>query len=338
MKDTWTAQKIVRLSGMYWVGFALHSAVELDLFTTLDTLGGTAEVDALAEALGCDRRALGMLATTLSGMGLLSRDGGTLTLSPEAGRFLSRRSDEYVGYLVRHLADAVDNWTGLTEAIRTGRRVNTSYASHTDDPEEREAFLMGMHNNAAPQARTIADALDLEGRRRLMDLGGGPGTYAITFCQTNPDLDALIFDLPTTEPFAMGLVREAGLSERIGFQGGDFFEDTLPGGCDVIWISQVLHCEPPGRVRYLVRKAAEALEPGGMLCIQEFALDNRHAGRPLHPAVFSLNMLVSTEGGQSYTDEDIRGFLQDAGLQGVRALDLSLPQGCRVFIGDKPAS
>ncbi|MDR2727046.1 MAG: SAM-dependent methyltransferase, partial [Deltaproteobacteria bacterium] len=82
----------------------------------------------------------------------------------------------------------------------------------------------------------------------------------------------------------------------------------------------------------LVKNAAACLRPGGLLGIQEFVIDNDRAG-PAHSALFSLNMLVGTDGGQAYTLDEIRTMLENAGARDIRSPDLALPPGCRVVLG-----
>ncbi|MDR1708425.1 MAG: SAM-dependent methyltransferase, partial [Candidatus Accumulibacter sp.] len=144
-----------------------------------------------------------------------------------------------------------------------------------------------------------------------------------------------IFDLPASEPFARKIVERYGLSGRIDFAGGDFLAGPLPGGRDVAWLSQVLHGEAPADAARLVKNAAAALTPGGLLCIQEFALDDRRDG-PLHAALFSLNMLVRTPAGQAYTEGEIAEMMTAAGAADIRPLEVRLPSHCRVLTGRMP--
>ena len=125
-----------------------------------------------------------------------------------------------------------------------------------------------------------------------------------------------------------------GLSDRVGFAAGDFYEDPLPDGFDVAWLSQILHGEGPEDCARLVAKAAKALVPGGLLLIHEFLLEDT-MDRPLHPALFSLNMLVGTEKGQSYSEGQVRGMMEAAGLRDVRRIDLPAPATSAILCGTK---
>ena len=181
-------------------------------------------------------------------------------------------------------------------------------------------------------APRIAAQIDLKGRHRLLDLAGGPGTYAIHFCKVNPDLKAVVYDLPTTRPFAEQTVQRFGLSERIAFTAGDILRDDLGTGFDVVWISHLLHSENPANSSAIVDKAVKALNPGGLLLIQEFVLNDDKTA-PLFPALFSLNMLIGTQSGQAYSQQEITTIMAGAGLADIRRLQLDLPNGAGVMMG-----
>ena len=191
---------------------------------------------------------------------------------------------------------------------------------------------MGMFNLASHLAPRVASNIDLSGRRRLLDLAGGPGTYAIHFCKQNPDLSAVIFDLPTTRPFAEQTVGRFGLSGRIAFSGGDITSNDIGTDYDVVWVSHLLHSEGPEASAAIVAKAASALTAGGLLLIQEFILDDNRA-TPLHPALFSLNMLVGTPAGKAYSQGELHGMMQAAGLSAIRRLEIDLPNGAGIMAG-----
>jgi SAM-dependent methyltransferase len=119
---------------------------------------------------------------------------------------------------------------------------------------------------------------------------------------------ATVYDLPATGPYARKIIERFGLTDRIDFAAGDYLKEDIPGSYDVAWLSQILHGEGPEDCQKIVKKAASALEPGGLLLIHEFILDNTMDG-PLHPALFSLNMLLGTENGRSYSEVEIMGML-----------------------------
>lgn len=328
--STWTSAELLRVSGSYWTSLMLQAAVALDVFSPL--AGGAKSTPELAKELGYSERGLDMLLTALVAAHLLARQSERYALTDAARRYLCKDAEEYVGHIIKHHHHLVSGWNNLADAVRKGEAVRERSSLTTTNEEERKSFLMGMHTIARLQAQGIAQSLNLVGRKKLMDIGGGPGTYALSFCSHNPQLSAVIYDLPTSRPFAEGLIGEYGLKDRVSFMGGDFLSDPLPQGCDVAWLSQVLHGAGPKDSLHLVKRAAHALEPGGLLCIQEFTLASDRTG-PLHPALFALNMLVGTPDGCAFSEDELCSMMREAGLAKVQRLDMELPLGCAIFTG-----
>lgn len=275
-----------------------------------------------------------MLLNALAAMQLLEKDGESYAATDFAARYLNRVSPEYLGHIILHHQDLVEGWSNLDRAVRTGKPVRQR-SSHEHQEDSRENFLMGMFNLASLIAPVIVPQIDLGGRRRLLDLGGGPGTYAIHFCRHNPQLAAVICDLPTTRSFAEATVARFGLSGRIAFEARDFEGEELPKGFDAAWLSHVLHGMGPAGCAEVLGKAMATLEPGGMLMVQEFILDDTKDA-PVFPALFSLNMLIGTPEGQSYSEGELRRMLTEAGAKDVRRIPLKLPNGAGVVVGIAP--
>ena len=324
----WTPQQLLKLSDGYWQTCALHAGVELDLFTLL--ADESLDVAALAAKAGCEPRALHMLVEALAAMALVEPGATGYTLTAPAARWLSRRSPDYIGYIIRHHHHLMASWARLPAAIRSGKPVREREILGED--AWREAFLMGMFNLASARAPQVAARLDLGGRRHLLDLGGGPGTYACHFCQANPGLQATVFDLPTTRDFAERTRAGFGLEARVDFAAGDFLIDAIPGCYDVAWLSHILHSVGPAECASILDGAVAALEPGGMLLVQEFILDDPGPG-PLFPALFSLNMLLGTEHGQAYREGELSTLMREAGLRDIRRLQLDIPGPGAILAG-----
>jgi SAM-dependent methyltransferase len=310
-----TPGDIIRLSGAYWAACTLQAGVVLDVFSLIGGAALTAEQ--VADRAGTDARAMGMLLTALTALGLLVKAGDQFSLTPASRKFLVKDSPGYVGNIIGHHHDLVPSWARLPEAVRTGGPVR-SRAPGGD--EWRENFLLGMFNMAMAIAPDLSHALDLSGRRHLLDVGGGPGTYAIHFCLANPDLRATVFDLPQSEPFFRRTAERFGVGDRVDFQGGDYIEGEIAGSYDVAWLSQILHGESFAGCARIIDQVVRVLEPGGLILVQEFILDDSRDG-PLHPALFSLNMLLGTDGGQAYSESEIKAMFTAAGVKDVRRLD-----------------
>jgi len=325
--EKWTATKILDISAAYWQSCALHAAVNLDVFTQLahECRNG----DDLAELLGADRRGVAVLLNALAAMGLLVKKGECYFNTEPAKRFLVNGGPEYVGNIIMHHHHLVDGWSQLDQAVRSGLPVEKR--SYGED-RERESFQLGMFNLAMGIAPRLTEQVDLHGRQHLLDLGGGPGTYAIHFCQANPALRATIIDRPTTRDFAVKAVRFFGLGDRIDFLAADFTVDPIPGTYDVAWLSQVLHSYSPEECLAIIGKVVQSLVPGGLLMVHEFFLNDAKDG-PLFPALFSLNMLIKNPAGRSYSELEITDMLASLGVKELHCLPFVGPNDSYVLCG-----
>jgi len=327
----WTPPELLNMSGSYWSTCALHAGVKLKLFTALSDAPAT--TTELSKRLSLNERGLGMLLDALAALELLNKKGVSYHTTPFAAQFLSIKSSAYLGHIILHHHHLVEGWARLDEAVSTGEP-SRARVSHESDEAERESFLLGMFNLAMLLAPQVVKQIDLSKYKQLLDLGGGPGTYAIHFCQQNPELQATIFDLPTTRAIAEKTIRQFDLQERINFVAGDFQHDSLTGCYDVAWLSHVLHGEGTAECANMLRKTVDVLEPGGLLLVQEFIL-NDSRDSPLFPALFSLNMLIGTPQGQAYSEGEIKSLLDAAGLHEIERLPMELPNGAGVMCGRK---
>jgi len=322
-----TIPELLKLASGCWQPCTLHAGVKLDVFSHLAQVSMTTAE--LATRIDADVRGLDLLLHALVAMDLLTKADDRFAATPFSAEHLDRQSPQYLGHIIMHHHFLVEGWARLDEAVRTGRPVRKR-SSHDTEGLERESFLLGMYNLASQLAPRVAAAIDLGGRRRLLDLGGGPGTYAIHFCRHHPELTAVVFDLPTTRPFAEATVARFGLTDRIAFVAGDIIADPIGSGFDVVWISHLLHGEGPETCAAILAKAADALVDGGTVLIQEFILEDSRTA-PLHPALFALNMLIGTPEGQAYAQGQLVTMLTDAGFGEVRRLAVNLPNGAGIL-------
>ncbi|MFH1626422.1 MAG: methyltransferase [Pseudomonadota bacterium] len=325
--ETWTPKQLMATSNSYWEACALHAGVQLDLFTVIGADALSAKE--IADRLGADLRGTTMLLNALVAMGLLGREQDRYANTTAGQSFLNKESPQYIGYLIRHHHNLMRAWEQLSESVRKGEPFLKDAIS---GDEGLEPFLMGMFNSAMGIAPQLALQIDLSGRRALLDLGGGPGTYAIHFCLENPSLRATVYDLPGTEPFAKKTIERFGMSDRIDFMPGDYLKKDLKGQYDVVWLSHILHAAGPAECRMILEKTVSVLEPGGMVLVHDFILDDSFDG-PLFPALFSLNMLVNTKQGQAYSQGQIEEMLLSAGFKDIRRLPFQGPSESGIIIG-----
>jgi len=327
-KQQWNPGSLLQLSGQYWATCTLHAAVELDVFTAIGDqriAGGD-----IARKLNVSKEGAVRLLNALTAMNLLKKENDYFSNNRAGKTFLSKDSPEYIGHIITHHHHLVDSWSKLDQAVKTGTPVRVR-GSHSSS-EWRESFLMGMFNIAMSIAPLLADKIDLSGRGHLLDLGGGPGTYAIHYCLKNPRLKATVYDLPTTRPFAEKTIERFGLTDRIDFIDGNYVEEGIEGVYDVAWLSHILHGEGDKDCQRIIQKAVSALEPGGMIIVHDFILKNTMDG-PLFPALFSLNMFLGTSGGQSYSEKQITGMLATAGVKEIRRLSFKGPTDSGIITG-----
>jgi len=304
---------------------ALLTSIELDVYTAVASGATAAEV---AARLGTDPRATEMLLNALVALGMLSKQETVFRNSPLAERFLREGCAVDTRAAMMHIVHMWDRWSTLTECVRAGTAVTYR------EPEERElkwteAFIAAMHANALQGAPAVVEAVGLPGVRRLLDVGGGSGAYAIAFAQACPDLQAEVLDLPRVVRIAEGHIARAGLSDRIKTRGGDLRKDDFGAGWDLVLLSAICHMLGPEENLDLLRRCHAALAPGGRVVIRDFILELEKTA-PRQAALFSLNMLVGTQRGASYSQPEYTAWLAAAGFEQVRHIALSGPSGLMV--------
>jgi ubiquinone/menaquinone biosynthesis C-methylase UbiE len=305
-------------------------ANDLDLFRRLNSVRTAAE---LAGELDVNARALELLMNALVALGVLEKAGaGGFRNAPVAAAWLS--GDHYRGHIFRHIHHCWESWNDLAGVVRRGGPELVREAVILHDQEEwNRDFIRGMDDVTMELAPQVVAQLELGTARRLLDIGGGPGTYARAFLEAHPRLEEVtVFDLPSA--LAVAAERLGGYGRRAAVQlvAGDFQRDPLGQGFDAIWISQVLHSQDEAGCIALLGKAAQALQPGGALMVHEFLLDDS-CTQPLTAALFAVHMLVMTAGGRAYSGSEIAGWMRGCGLVAVEIRKVSDDTG--VVLGRK---
>lgn len=297
------ADELRKIWGAFRAPRVLMTANEFRIF---DHLVVPTTASGVAKRLKTDLRATTILLDALTGLGLVRKRGGTYRNAPLADTLLVSGSPFYQGDIISHADNLWDNWSGLNEVLRTGKPFRFAH--------DHEAFILGMHNIAVLKAEGVVDAIDLKGIKTAIDIGGGPGTYAIEMARRG--VSATVYDSPDTIRIARKVARKSGASGVL-FQKGDFLNDPVKGTFDLVLISQVLHAYSADENRALIRKAKGILNPGGRIAIQEFFIEPNLA-RPYYNALFSVNMLVNTDGGRCYAIPEMKRWLKAAGFAGIR--------------------
>jgi len=313
--------RLDQIAGGYRGSQVLFTAVRLGIFDALGIRKMPAEK--LAVRLATDLRATRILCDSLVPLGLLTKHGRRYANTPLALEFLLPGAPRSQTALLWHGARLYERWGHLFDVVKTGRPVPRERAS-VGQGEEEHAFARAMASSAALGARETAARLDLRHVRTLLDIGGGPGVYAIEFARRQPGLKAVVFDSAKTLEVARANIAKAGLSQRVSVQAGDAFKDDLGGPYDIVLLSNIVHVYSEEENRRLVARGAQALAPGGRICIKDFILDPRRTG-PTKASLFAVNMLVNTDGGDCYTVAEMKGWLRRAGLKFAGSIKLTPP-------------
>ena len=326
--ETVSPNSIREIASAFQESRVLLTAFELDLFTALGEESRSASE--VAGILDVNERAVDRLMNVLCTLDLLEKKEGKFSNSPSSSQFLVKGKPGFMAGLM-HTADMSNAWSTLTEAVRQGRSVT---AGHINDRGEAwlGAFIAAMHARAAHQAPAVAAILDLSEVSRLLDIGGGSGVFSMAFVRAREGIEATIFDLPNVVPLTRNYIEQAGLEDSIGTATGDYNTDNLGSGFDLVFLSAIIHSNSPAQNRALMQKCAAALNPQGQVVVQDFIMDDERTS-PAFGTLFALNMLVGTEEGDTYTEAEVKTWMEEAGLSDTARQDTDF--GTTLIIGKK---
>lgn len=305
-----------RISNGFIQAKVVLAAAELGLFEHLAGEAITAEE--AARRIEGEPRATGILLDALVATGLLDKRDGRYRLLDELAPLLSDDAPTQTVSMLRHRNRMFRKWARLEERVR-GAAPDTDRELLHDEWANRN-FIRAMVSATRELVPRVVDRIDLAGVRRVADLGGGPGLYAAELAGRDEAIEAWLIDLPQTIRTATELAASdarPSWPERVPTLAWDFYEDPAPAGLpgfDLIFLSQVIHAEPPERNQALFAKIFGLLEPGGRLVVHEFFVDPDRTS-PVEAALFAVNMLAMTPGGRTYTVEEVGGWAREAGLE-----------------------
>jgi len=303
------------------------TAVEIDLFSAVGDGASAAEV---ASRLQTHPRATEALLNALVALGLLEKQDERFGNGDWAALYLCAGAAHDSRAALMHSVHLWPRWSTLTECVRKGTAVAfDEMAGRSQD--WTEAFIAAMHKGATARAQPVVAALELEGVRRVLDLGGGSGAYAMAFTRARPEIEVTVFDLPTVTPLTRRYVADSGVQGRIHTLDGDLRTDSYGSGYDLVFISAICHMNGPGENLDMLRKVKDALNPGGRVVIQDFIL-NEEKTAPTFAALFALNMLVGTREGSAYSDAEYANWLAEAGFGDVNRVALPGPTDLMVAV------
>jgi predicted O-methyltransferase YrrM len=311
-----TEESILELARGFMASRALLSGAELDLFSLLAKEPLTAEE--IAVAAGTTLRGTEILIDALSSLGFLVKKDGRYHTEPSVAPLLSAAAPDSILPMVLHMATVWQNWSQMTDIVlgRTAPNLERNGALAKDN---RKAFIGAMHVIASKAAPEVVAAIHPGQARRLLDVGGGSGSYTLAMLNAAPALKATLFDLPPVIEMARDRIQAVGLLGRVELVAGDFYKDKLPPGHDLALLSAIIHQNSQGQNEVLYGKIYRALDSGGRIVIRDHVMSADRTD-PLEGALFALNMLAGTEGGRTYTFDEIKEGLTAVGFSRINLI------------------
>ncbi len=329
MNDVQTPDRTIETRYGLFAAKTLMSAVELNLFTELDEEPlSRIEVE---DRLDLHHRSSEDFLDALVALGFLEREDGLYENTPESSKFLVRGKPNYMGSLLEITNDRLyEYWDSLSEALKSGEpqnelkndgEANFFDKVYSDDDKLKE-FVTGMTGLSTGSANELAtsDRVDWTQYDTVCDIGSSEGVVPVTLAEEHDHLTVTGFDLPEVQKHFDSYVADHDLSDRVSFIAGDFLEDPLPSA-DVLIIGHVLHDWGFDVKRSLLEKAYDALPDDGLLIVYGSIIDDERKERKFG-LLKSLNLLIETPGGYTYTSRDGQRWMKEVGFSDTTTEDL----------------
>ena len=322
--------------GAFTKSLVLLVGNELGIFECLSE--GRRSLDEIVARLKTDPKGTRILLDALVVLRYLNKSDGFYENELDTERYLTRESPEYMGTRLRHSYRGLARWLRLENMVRKGQKHKRHLEEFKETAAERrrreKSFALGLDESSRTTAARISELLDLDGVSELLDVGGGAGTYSITFAGKWPKLKPTIFEMPVPARVARRRVKKAGFDDRVRVKTGDFLKDDLgEEQYDAAFMSNIIHIYGAGDNRMLMRKVHRALRSGGTVVIKDMLVSEERAA-PFYPVMFALTMLMFTDDGDTYTRSQVTGWLQEAGFTRIRH-KVVIPYESSILIGRK---
>ena len=324
---------LMRLALAYRSSMVLFAATQLDVFTLLAESSRTAEDT--ARAAGADPEALRLLLDACVADGLLTRDGDRYGNTTETDAYLVRDRPAYIAHGLKFAEDLYPAWGDLATMVRTGRPVIEPESVLGEDKEKTRAFVLAMHERARGMSAVLPHGVDFSGRQRLLDVGGGPGTYSIALVQRTPGLTSTVLDRPGVLEVTREIVESHGCADRIELRPGDYLTSAFGSGFDAVLLSGMMHRERPENCQLLLRKSHDAMVSGGLAVVSDVFFDDDRRSGPPFATYFALNMMLMSEHGNAHAKTEMARWMTEAGFGQVEIRDLPPPNPHTLVLGIK---
>ena len=316
MTTAWTQDSLLELARGFQPACVVTAAADLDLFSQLTSQ--PTEVSSLARTLDVDARGLRILLDALVALELIEKRDTGYSMTEAVKHMLSPGTGTSVLAGVQHMANCLRSWSQLAHTVKTGKPYERmpSVRGALGDTESFIGAMQVFTRDQIPE--TLKQLRDLQ-FRHLLDIGGASGNWTAGFLEVRPQAKATIFDLPNVIPLAQNYLSQRHMTDRVQWVSGDYNTDALPAGVDFAWLSAVAHQNSRDQNRGLFMRIFSALQPGGVLVIRDIVMapDRTH---PVPDALFAVNMLACTQGGNTYIMEEYEEDLRYAGFEKIELI------------------
>jgi SAM-dependent methyltransferase len=301
------ADLVMQLGTSFMASRHLIAAAEVGVFEAL--ADGALDLDALAARIAIPRRTARICTDAMVALGLLERDESVYRNSPVADAFLSGRGRGDLRPFLRYLDVSYRAWADFTGAIRTGQ--GSGFITRLD-PEAQRVFSAGVESATAGSAAALAGSYDFGQHRRLLDLGGGTGSFLARILKLHPVLECGLFELPHVVSMARENLKAQAPGSRVRFYEGDLLRDQLPTGYDACLLANVVHVFTPEHNRDLLDRVHASAPPGARLLLVDFWTNSTHT-QPVFAALMAGEWLMGRGEGDVYSEDEIRDLLTATG-------------------------
>jgi predicted O-methyltransferase YrrM len=323
---------IMAISTAYWGSQTLLTANRLKLFDAL--ADGAITADELAQKLDFDPRTTALFLNACVALGLCEKEQDRYSNSLSSATFLVSTSSASLANAIHYSDNLYATWGELDQAVRSGVPAKPAASYLGEDEEQTRHFVYGMHNRAMAIGRALIGMVDLSGRKRMLDVGGGPGTYSALLTERFQGLASDVLELRGVANIAREILHEMHVGDRVTMLDGDYHVSDFGSGYDVVLMSGMFHRETADNCRALIKRARDCLEPGGLLVVNDIFADAGGAG-PEFATLFGLNMMLTAPDGGVHADEDVAAWMNDAGFGEIGRASFPPPMPHRVVTGIK---
>jgi len=321
-----TPERIYQFAFGYAPPLVLEAAIRHHVFDVLDS--GPKSLSEISHATGASERGLAAIMNVLVGLAFLNKDGqGNYSLAPESAAFLVSTKPEFQGGLIRHTSEhLLPKWLLLNEIVATGKPAG-SVNQQTTGTDFFAEFVSDIFPMSYHVAQALGAHLNLNGANgpvSVLDLAAGSGVWGIALAQRSAQVRVTAVDWPGVIPVTRNTVTRFGLADRFSFVEGDLLQADFGSGHTVATLGHILHSEGIERSKALLAKTFGALASGGTIAIAEFLVNAERTG-PVNGLIFAVNMLVNTDCGDTFSFEEIGGWLREAGFVDARTLNTHGP-------------